>query len=1314
MRLLRLSVFVWCLGAVLAAASLGRSQESSRSLRKVGGFLCVSLHAQKNDRTFDLYEVGYWSHASFAMDIWKRHGVPFWYPRGAGNILVAGPRWAPAGGAFVSSAECGGKAMADHQQPGNGAIQGANDDDLATYWYSGDNRPFGKLSIEFPAAEPVSSIRFLGWATARHAPKDYRVGVILPDGNRREIASVRDEKRTGQWISFDTGGVRARGVYLDVTATVENQHGPVIYELQAKGASPPKVLKKKQPPASEVAIPLAGAAAEEFFVLGNVGAGFDIQAKAGATVGQYVVAYESGQTEVVPLVVGKNLAPMRYGHFVPEAEVAYALPDRHLSDAERATGLYYHLDEMVPVEPKKQLMIFGHRLAYPRQPIKSIALRASDADSALYLAALTLRQSGPRLNALVYNGRMLKPYPDDTPRAPPSPLDAIKDAQSTLSLDGQWLYRTDPGNLGIAGRFFAAEHPFSSWKAMPVPSQWYVQGLDYHGVVWFRREFDVPAAFPEPVWELCFGGVDYDARVWLNGQYLGRHVGAYASFKLDATPALKRGARNALVVRVDSPIDPGFSGQKTLIKGNAMDDIAMPYGEEGCMGGIYRPVLLRGRGEVGIDDAWAESTLSGDLAHADVKVRFSLSPKEPRQEELTIRCRLMEPNGGKTHTAESRRTVGNALRGVPGSGVPASMAIRRNATEGVPYSDRPEIMQGSLAIGIDKPRLWYPWEQGEPFLYTMEIEVWRGPKLLDRHLSRVGIRQVGFDETKHCLYVNHHRVFLKGMLNDDVHWMSLMDRTGYRQRIQMQKDANLNVIRMVTHQSSPEMYDLCNEMGMMVWQEMPLQWSYSASAPVRKDILDVVRETVVECRPYPCVVGYSAWNEGGQGEFSEKLVALMKSLDASRPISRACGGGDWDIHIYPNLGSNLSRMTPLWSGVKVKFVSEVGAYGLPSPEEMHAIVGPNLFPFDSAEYYWETFHSYRYNDGPVFLDAPAAADWPTPRIRDYVLKKAAPSGRWLAQFMKFMFENFRGQRFDPTTAAIHCRFDDPFPTAFLGIVHFTGRPRQAYHAVREACQPVLPILFFDYTGAEDVRVVNEYWHKNWTDCTLQYTLKTRNGTIVKRHERKFDLPADATVKVLTREEAGDVWHLPGFLADLRVVGPDGKVLSENHYDLTADEIRDFVTTVYPVPPVKPVDGILLKNTEAKVLSGTIRQVEVKGTYSGKVLETSSDAGGCAIRYEFTVPHSGEYLVRVACNSGEALTGFDLTIDGKSADRERYPFIQVTQGITRGPYSSRALSWHLGWRVSFSQGPRTLLLRRASGPKAPILVLDAICLQPSRR
>jgi beta-galactosidase len=78
----------------------------------------------------------------------------------------------------------------------------------------------------------------------------------------------------------------------------------------------------------------------------------------------------------------------------------------------------------------------------------------------------------------------------------PSPVQALLDQNRTISLDGDWKYELDPGNVGMRRNYFSADYDVSHWKTMPVPSQWYVQGVDYHGVVWFRREFEVPANFP--------------------------------------------------------------------------------------------------------------------------------------------------------------------------------------------------------------------------------------------------------------------------------------------------------------------------------------------------------------------------------------------------------------------------------------------------------------------------------------------------------------------------------------------------------------------------------------------------------------------------------------------------------------------------------------------------------------------------------------------------------------------------------------------------------------------------------------------------
>ena len=991
--------------------------------------------------------------------------------------------------------------------------------------------------------------------------------------------------------------------------------------------------------------------------------------------------------------------------------------------------LNYHLGEMVEVEPKLQVMRFEHKPAHPGSPLQSLTFRCKHPETDLYLLALTLRQSGPRIHAITYNGRQVAAYPPDAPRAKPSVLDGLRDTPRRMSLDGQWQFRTDPGNQGMRKKWYAVDHNADDWQPMPVPSQWYVEGVNYHGVGWYRRDFTVPKHFTSPVYELNFDRVDYDTRVWVNGDYAGRHVGAFSAFKLDVSQWIRKGKRNTVVVRVDSPIDPGYSGgHKSIIKGNSMDDIPMPYGEEGCMGGIYRSVELTRRGKLGIENAWTHCKISQDLKQAVVTVNFELNPSRTFKQKVNIRCRLTEPGDG-------------------GCAFKINKKISINEMERIPVE---------LKLTIDHPMLWTVWEQGDPHLHLLEIKASVNDHLLDKHISRVGIREFG-EVHKEYYTLNHHRIFIKGMLNDDIHWQSMMDRTGYQQRIQLQKNANLNLIRLIGHQSSPDFYDLCDEMGMLVWQEMPLQWVYSSSEPVRKNILDIAEETIVQTRPHACVMGYTGWNEGGQMGFTEKLMKRIRSLDPTRPVWAASGGtgwGDkegWNIHIYPNLSFNLSRTTPFWFGINSGFISEVGAYGLSSLEEMHDIMGEELFPFDSASFYWDNFSSYRWSDSMIFMDQDGAAaeKWSTDRMRDYTLSKVDESERWLVNFMKSTYENFRGQRFNKSSGVIHCRFDDAFPTAFLGVVNFNGRPRKAYYGVQQACQQVLAIMAFDCIGVEDIRVINEYWEKSWENCTLTYQLKNRQGEIVIDKEKQFDLGADATVKVLSRDEAGDVWMMDGFSAELSVKDSSGKVLSANSYDFTPQEVRDFITTVYPVPPYAPVDAQMVLATETKSRSGaseipTDGKRPISGPYHAmastlaeEFYEPIGTYGEALVKLEGEKPHltysvevkeAGDYTIRMSCDSGKIMRDYELRVDGQKATLEEYPYIDITRGLTRVAYygqskssgdydltgSGNGLSWRPGWKAHLTQGTHTLEFIWPQDQAAPALLIDALCLQKSNR
>ncbi len=163
-----------------------------------------------------------------------------------------------------------------------------------------------------------------------------------------------------------------------------------------------------------------------------------------------------------------------------------------------------------------------------------------------------------------------------------------------MNLSGQWRF-----NLQDSAVFNQSKYQDASWKTMPIPCNWFLAGLDHHGVVWFRRSFR--HADKEGFFTLRFEGVDYFAEVYLNDCRLGSHAGYFEPFEFDVTNILRSG-QNLLAVRVDSPYEtPAMDGwhlRKRLIKGVLNHHDCRPgggwdpAGQSFNTGGIWNQVYL--------------------------------------------------------------------------------------------------------------------------------------------------------------------------------------------------------------------------------------------------------------------------------------------------------------------------------------------------------------------------------------------------------------------------------------------------------------------------------------------------------------------------------------------------------------------------------------------------------------------------------------------------------------------------------------------------------------------------------------------------
>ncbi|MGA2490925.1 MAG: sugar-binding domain-containing protein, partial [Anaerolineales bacterium] len=208
-----------------------------------------------------------------------------------------------------------------------------------------------------------------------------------------------------------------------------------------------------------------------------------------------------------------------------------------------------------------------------------------------------------------------------------------------LSLSGNWRYSTEDQS-----DFARPAFDDSAWRTMHIPQNWFLGGLDHHGVVWYRREF-----IYEPVegfTRLHFDSVDYFADVYLNGKFLGHHTGYFEPFTYDVTNVLQPG-KNSLAVRVDSPYEqPGLNGwhiRKRLVKGVLNHHDCRPgggwnpEGQSYNTGGIWNNVYLEEHSGVTIDEVMLNAELDPKDPILRVKIKVT-NRSEEQKAGLEIRC----------------------------------------------------------------------------------------------------------------------------------------------------------------------------------------------------------------------------------------------------------------------------------------------------------------------------------------------------------------------------------------------------------------------------------------------------------------------------------------------------------------------------------------------------------------------------------------------------------------------------------------------------------------------------------------------------
>jgi hypothetical protein len=424
---------------------------------------------------------------------------------------------------------------------------------------------------------------------------------------------------------------------------------------------------------------------------------------------------------------------------------------------------------------------------------------------------------------------------------------------SVISLDSKdWLLATDAKNVGRDQKWF--DGPAHGAKAARVPGILQEVFPTYHGVAWYWRDVNVPAnPHVGGRYLLRFWNVDYLGNVWINGVHVGEHDGACEPFVLDVTDAVKPAAVNHIAVRVLN------------VTNEPIDGIALRETAHTAKTGPWVPG--RGGNWGGITDS-VELIIAPAFRVEDLFVR-----PDPKTGIVRVQANLR--NAGKEPVS------GHVLFGV----APAAGGETLHAVQ-VDRSLPPGDTVVAAELKIQNPRLW---QLNDPFLYRVTaIMSGDGSTSFDECATRCGFRDFRLENGYFRL--NGKRVFLKSShtgCDVPVGMTVPLDPDLIRRDLLNCKVMGMNMIRSFTGLVARRQIELCDEIGLMLYQENYAGWFMEESPKMVERMNRATAAMIKRDRNHPCIVMWGLLNENGDGPvFRHALtqLPLVRSLDDTRVV----------------------------------------------------------------------------------------------------------------------------------------------------------------------------------------------------------------------------------------------------------------------------------------------------------------------------------------------------------------------------------------------------------------------------------------------
>ena len=421
------------------------------------------------------------------------------------------------------------------------------------------------------------------------------------------------------------------------------------------------------------------------------------------------------------------------------------------------------------------------------------------------------------------------------------------EARDALDLSGEWHYIVDPQKIGIlrGDRRRTAvfedqaepnspvdflEYNFNAAPVMTVPGDWNGQDPTLH---WFEGLvwFRKVLELEGPQTARRFlhvGAANYKALVYVNGEKVGEHEGGFTPFAFDISSKLKEG-RNSIVIGVDAT--------------HSNDSVPTPITDWKTYGGLTRPVHL-----VTVSDTWVHDyflRLSGDRLLATVR----LGGADPGEQVVTVQIPELDIEfKGKSDTS------------------------------------------GTASLSMDIPDGMQLWSPDAPKLYDVSIS---GAK--DEVADRIGFRTVATRGSE--ILLNGEVIFLRGISLHEEALGAIPSRAFSEEDARAllgiaKNDLNANFVRLAHYPHAEVMTRVADEMGLLVWSEIPVYWDVAFDNPqTLETALRMQEENIVRDRNRASIIFWSVGNETPQTEerlaFFDTMIQAARAMDDTRLMTAA-------------------------------------------------------------------------------------------------------------------------------------------------------------------------------------------------------------------------------------------------------------------------------------------------------------------------------------------------------------------------------------------------------------------------------------------